>query len=93
LVMPPVFDICYSTQNRQEAVKALAKKTSLILVVGSKNSSNSKNLRKVAEENGATAYLIDDVSQINPQWFTNIQQFGITAGASAPDYLITEIMK
>ena len=93
LILPPTFDICYSTQNRQLAVKALAKKADLILVVGSKNSSNSKSLQLIAEKNGAKAYLIDAISQINIQWFTNVDQIGITAGASAPNYLIDEVIK
>jgi 4-hydroxy-3-methylbut-2-enyl diphosphate reductase len=93
LILPPAFDICFATQNRQNAVKALAKKTDLILVVGSKNSSNSNRLKEVAEKAGTTAYLIDDISEINISWLKEVENLGITAGASAPDYIIDKVIR
>lgn len=92
LVLPPAFDICFATQNRQNSVKALAKKTDLILVVGSKNSSNSNRLREIAEKAGVTAYLIDDISEINTSWLKKVENLGITAGASAPNYVIDKVI-
>ncbi len=88
---PPKKDICYATENRQQAVKLLAKKADVILVVGSKTSSNSNRLREVAEETGAKAYLIDDASFIKNEWLKDAQTVGITAGASAPEYLIDQL--
>ncbi len=92
LVLPPVSDICFSTQNRQNAVKELAKKTDLILVVGSKESSNSNRLREVAEDLGVPAYLINDKSEIKTSWLTNIEKLGVTAGASVPESIIQEVI-
>lgn len=92
LEFPPGEDICYATTNRQEAVKALAGKCDLILVVGSKNSSNSNRLRETAIASGCKAYLIDDVSDLQAEWIYNIHSIGITAGASAPEYLIQELI-
>jgi len=92
LILPPAFDICFSTQNRQNAVKALAKKTDLIIVIGSKNSSNSNRLKEMAEKSGTAAYLIDDASEIKKSWFNNVENLGITAGASAPDYIINQVI-
>ena len=85
-------DICYATQNRQDAVKALAQNSDLVLVVGSKNSSNSNRLREVAELNGTRAYLIDDAKQIPPAWTENVRTVGVTAGASAPEVLVQEVL-
>ncbi len=85
-------DICYATQNRQDAVRALAKLCSIILVVGSSNSSNSNRLRELAEKEGAVAYLIDGVNDVNLGWFQNHTKIGITAGASAPSILIEELV-
>lgn len=85
-------DICYATQNRQDAVKTLAGATDIVLVVGSKNSSNSNRLREVAETRGTHAYLIDDASQINPVWLEGAANIGITAGASAPEVLVKEVV-
>lgn len=85
-------DICYATQNRQDAVKDLAEKSDVVLVVGSKNSSNSNRLREKAEKSGATAYLIDGVSDINCQWFKADSRIGVTAGASAPEVLVQEVV-
>lgn len=85
-------DICYATQNRQHAVKLLAQKVELILVVGSVNSSNSNRLRDLGEEMGVRSYLIDKASQIDPKWFVNVSSIGITAGASAPESLVEEVI-
>nr|WP_152784567.1 4-hydroxy-3-methylbut-2-enyl diphosphate reductase [Agarivorans sp. B2Z047] len=85
-------DICYATQNRQDAVKDLAEKSDVVLVVGSKNSSNSNRLREKAEKSGAAAYLIDGVSDINCQWFKADSRIGVTAGASAPEVLVQEVV-
>ncbi len=92
LVSPPSDDICYATQNRQTAVKLLAKEAEVILVLGSSNSSNSRRLREVAEMSGARAYLIEDASKIDPAWVENVQCVGITAGASAPEHLVQEVV-
>ena len=86
-------DICYATQNRQLAVKAMARRVPVILVIGSKNSSNSNRLAEVAQAAGARAYLIDDISQIDPTWLDGVESIGITAGASAPEYLVDEVVK
>ena len=90
---PKKADICYATQNRQDAVKELAKRSDLILVVGSKTSSNSNRLREVAEGVGTKAYLLDDASEIDPIWLKGIESIGITAGASAPEILVEEIIE
>jgi 4-hydroxy-3-methylbut-2-en-1-yl diphosphate reductase len=86
-------DICYATQNRQLAVKALAQRAQVILVIGSKNSSNSNRLAEVAQAAGARAYLIDDISQIDLAWLEGVECLGITAGASAPEYLAAEVVQ
>jgi 4-hydroxy-3-methylbut-2-en-1-yl diphosphate reductase len=86
-------DICYATQNRQLAVKALARRVPVILVIGSKNSSNSNRLAEVAQAAGARAYLIDDMSQVDPTWLEGVECLGITAGASAPEYLVEEVVR
>ncbi len=86
-------DICYATQNRQDAVHKLAKEVDIFLVVGSVNSSNSNRLRELAQSCGCTSYLIDDASQIKEKWFENSNiNIGVTAGASAPDILIDEVV-
>jgi len=92
LMTPASDDICYATQNRQTAVKMLAEKADLVLVLGSDNSSNSRRLREVAETGGAKAYLIDDASEIDPAWLDNVECVGITAGASAPEYLVQQVV-
>ena len=92
LVSPPSDDICYATQNRQTAVKLLANEAEVILVLGSDNSSNSRRLREVAEKSGARAYLIEDASKIDPAWVENVQCVGITAGASAPEHLVQDVV-
>jgi len=86
-------DICYATQNRQVAVKALARRAPVILVIGSKNSSNSNRLAEVAQAAGARAYLIDDISQVNLAWLEGVECLGITAGASAPEHLVDEVVR
>ena len=85
-------DICYATQSRQDAVKNLAQSCELVLVVGSPNSSNSNRLREVAERQGAKAYLIDNASEIQPHWLEKCQNIGVTAGASAPEYLVEDVI-
>ena len=92
LVTPASDDICYATQNRQWAVRLLAKEAGVILVLGSENSSNSKRLREVAEMSGARAYLIEDARKIDPAWLGEIECVGITAGASAPEHLVQEVV-
>lgn len=86
-------DICYATQNRQDAVKQLASECDLMLVVGSPNSSNSNRLRELGERMGTPAYLIDDASQIESAWFKGVQTVGITAGASAPEILVRQVVE
>ena len=85
-------DICYATQNRQDAVKQLAASCDLVIVVGSPNSSNSNRLREVAINRGVEAYLVDCADQIKPEWLAGKRQVGVTAGASAPDVLVQEVI-
>ncbi|MBI3187292.1 MAG: 4-hydroxy-3-methylbut-2-enyl diphosphate reductase [Gammaproteobacteria bacterium] len=85
-------DICYATQNRQDAVKKLSEMCDLILVVGSKNSSNSNRLKELANNQGIDSYLIDNAEHIEKKWFTNKQTIGITAGASAPEILVNGVI-
>ena len=89
---PSRTDICFATSNRQAAVRELSESVDLILVVGSKNSSNSNRLREVAQKNHIPAYLIDHAEEIDPNWLRNAERVGITAGASAPEYLVTELV-
>jgi len=89
---PKKDDICYATQNRQDAVKQLARYSDVVLVVGSVNSSNSNRLRELAERSGCAAYLIDDASHIQPQWLSNSNTVGVTAGASAPEILVQQVI-
>jgi 4-hydroxy-3-methylbut-2-en-1-yl diphosphate reductase len=93
IVGPDVRDICYATQNRQSAVRELAKAVDMILVVGSRNSSNSNRLREIGEELGKPAYLIDDASALDPAWFVGKQSVGVTAGASAPEMLVQGVLE
>lgn len=86
-------DICYATQNRQDAVKQLALECDLLLVVGSPNSSNSNRLKELAERLGCESYLIDSVDNIDPEWFVDKSRFGVTAGASAPEVLVQQVVK
>lgn len=92
IVGPDVKDICYATQNRQEAVHQLAELVDLILVVGSKNSSNSNRLREIGAELGRPAYLIDDAAALQPEWFHGVAKVGLTAGASAPEVLVQGVI-
>ena len=85
-------DICYATQNRQDAVKQLALECDLLLVVGSPNSSNSNRLKELAERLGCSSYLINSIDDIDPKWFDGKYQFGITAGASAPEILVQQVV-
>ncbi|MBT4519197.1 MAG: 4-hydroxy-3-methylbut-2-enyl diphosphate reductase [Halieaceae bacterium] len=85
-------DICYATQNRQNAVKSLATRCDLVLVVGSPNSSNSNRLRELAQRSGAQSHLVDRAEDIDPNWLKNKQQVGVTAGASAPEILVREVV-
>jgi 4-hydroxy-3-methylbut-2-enyl diphosphate reductase len=90
---PKKNDICYATQNRQDAVKELAKQCDLVLVVGSPNSSNSNRLREIAEKHGTTAYLIDGAEDIAQEWLRGKNWIGVTAGASAPEVLVETVIK
>ncbi|TQV86744.1 4-hydroxy-3-methylbut-2-enyl diphosphate reductase [Aliikangiella coralliicola] len=90
---PKKDDICYATQNRQDAVKQLAEEAELILVVGSQNSSNSNRLKELAEHQGSKAYLIDNAAEIQDEWLSGIQCVGVTAGASAPEILVEEVIE
>jgi len=89
---PPREDICYATQNRQQAVKAIASKADVVLVIGSHNSSNSNRLAEVARTFGARAYLIDDESEIDAAWFEGARTVGVTSGASAPEWLVDRVI-
>ena len=86
-------DICYATQNRQDAVRELAAKTGVVLVVGSPNSSNSSRLRELAEQQGVPAYLVDSAEQVRPEWFEGKKSVGVTAGASAPELLVQQVVE
>jgi 4-hydroxy-3-methylbut-2-enyl diphosphate reductase len=90
---PPRDDICYATQNRQEAVKELAGRSDVILVLGSDNSSNSRRLVEVAVSEGCPAHLIDDESEIRPEWLRGRQVVGVTSGASAPEWLVERVVE
>lgn len=93
LINPPSDDICYATQNRQEAVKALAPRANVVIVVGSANSSNSVRLVEVAMENGAgTAYRVDKASELDPVWFEGAETVGVTSGASVPEILVKDVI-
>lgn len=89
---PDVKDICYATQNRQEAVRHLAQVADLLLVIGAKNSSNSNRLREIGEETDIDSYLIDDASQLDPAWLNEKSVIGVTAGASAPEELVQQLV-
>ena len=90
---PEVRDICYATQNRQTAVRDLAKQVDVILVVGAANSSNSNRLREIGTEAGVASYLIADGSELNPEWLKDAKTVGITAGASAPEVLVDDVIE
>jgi len=89
---PPREDICYATQNRQNAVKVLAEKADVVLVIGSDNSSNSNRLAEVARARGVDSYLIDDETEIDPAWVEGARTVGITSGASAPEWLVDRVV-
>ncbi len=93
IVGPRKDDICYATQNRQDAVKHLAAACELVLVVGSRNSSNSNRLREIAEREGAQAHLIDAAAEIQPAWLEGVTRVGVTAGASVPEILVQEVVQ
>ncbi|MFM2318059.1 MAG: 4-hydroxy-3-methylbut-2-enyl diphosphate reductase [Pseudomonadota bacterium] len=92
IVGPRKDDICYATQNRQDALKMLAETCDLVLVVGSPNSSNSNRLRELAEKRNTPAYLIDDADDIRPEWLEGVERIGLTAGASAPEVLVDGVL-
>ena len=89
---PKKSDICYATQNRQDSVKAMIKNSEILLVIGSKNSSNSNRLKEIAENEGKPAYLIDGATDIQNDWFNGITSIGVTAGASAPEVLVQAVV-
>ena len=91
--VPAKEDICYATQNRQDAVKSLAEHCDLIIVVGSSNSSNSNRLREVAETRGVRAFLIDNEADLKTKWLTGVNKVGVTAGASAPEVLVSAVVE
>ena len=89
---PPREDICYATQNRQDAVKELARRADVVFVIGSDNSSNSKRLAEVAREQGTPAHLVDDETEVDPAWLDGADVVGITSGASAPEWLVDRML-
>jgi len=89
---PPREDICYATQNRQDAVKEVARRADVVLVIGSKNSSNSNRLAEVSIERGAAAYLVDDETEVDPAWLDGAEVVGLTSGASAPEWLVERML-
>jgi len=93
IVGPKKDDICYATQNRQDAVKFMAPRCDVVIVVGSGNSSNSNRLREVAENLGRRAYLVDSATELRPEWIAGARTIGLTAGASAPEVLVQEVME
>ena len=93
IIGPDVKDICYATQNRQQAVRELAEHVDLLLVVGAPNSSNSNRLREIGSELGIPSYLIDDAENLDPSWLDDVKIVGVSAGASAPEELIQEVIE
>jgi 4-hydroxy-3-methylbut-2-enyl diphosphate reductase len=93
LVNPPKEDICYATQNRQEAVRQIASQADVCFVLGSQNSSNSQRLRELAEDEGIKAYLIDGAADLDPRWLEGVQTVFMTAGASAPETVVNECIE
>jgi 4-hydroxy-3-methylbut-2-enyl diphosphate reductase len=91
--LPAKDDICYATQNRQSAVKTLAGRVDLMLVIGSENSSNSQRLKEVAQTQGRTAYLVEDRHHLRPEWFEGVRSVAVTAGASAPERLVRDLIE
>ena len=92
IAAPKSDSICYATQNRQDAIKILAKDCDLVIVVGSPNSSNSNRLREVAENQGVESYMVDNASYLKPEWLVNKKRIGVSAGASAPEILVKEVI-
>lgn len=92
IVGPDTRDICYATQNRQAAVRELSKQVDVLLVVGATNSSNSNRLREIGSESGVASYLVADGSEVKPEWIANAQTIGITAGASAPEEMVKNVI-
>jgi 4-hydroxy-3-methylbut-2-enyl diphosphate reductase len=92
IVGPDTKDICYATQNRQRAVRQLSEQVDMILVIGAPNSSNSNRLREIAEELGVRSHLIENAGQLDPRWLDGVKSVGVTAGASAPDVLVQEVV-
>ena len=92
IVGPRKDDICYATQNRQDAVKALARQSDVVIVVGSPNSSNSTRLREVAANAGVPSYMVDNAAELDPAWVAGRQRIGVTAGASAPEVLVQAVI-
>jgi 4-hydroxy-3-methylbut-2-enyl diphosphate reductase len=90
---PKRADICYATQNRQDAVKQLTERCDLVLVVGSPNSSNSNRLREIAAARGIAAHLLDDPGDLDPAWLEGVERVGVTAGASAPEVLVQGVIE
>jgi 4-hydroxy-3-methylbut-2-enyl diphosphate reductase len=89
---PKQQDICYATQNRQDAVKVLSPQVDLVIVVGSPTSSNSNRLRDVAQRSGTQSYMIDNADELKEEWFEGVTRVGLTAGASAPDILVQQVI-
>jgi 4-hydroxy-3-methylbut-2-enyl diphosphate reductase len=89
---PPRDDICYATQNRQDAVKEVARRADVVLVIGSRNSSNSNRLAEVSRELGTPAYLVDDEAEVDPRWLEGADVIGLTSGASAPEWLVDRML-
>jgi len=89
---PPREDICYATQNRQDSVKAIAPRVDILLVIGSRNSSNSNRLAEVSRERGTPAYLVDDETHVDPSWLEGASTVGLTSGASAPEWLVDSML-
>src|SRR5512132_1520978 len=89
---PDVKDICYATQNRQQAVQELTARVDMLLVVGARNSSNSNRLREIGAESGIPSYLIDDARSLDPAWLEGVATVGVTAGASAPEKLVQDLI-
>lgn len=90
---PKSDDICYATQNRQDAVKIMAKDCDLVIIVGSPNSSNSNRLREVAQNQGVEAYMVDNAGHLNPEWLIGKKKIGVSAGASAPEVLVKDVIR
>ena len=93
IVGPKKDDICYATQNRQDAIKTLAQRCDVVIVVGSPNSSNSNRLREVAEQLGVPAYMVDNATELQPEWVAGKKVVGVTAGASAPEVLVQAVIE